>query len=263
MSAILSVKPEILDRLREQARSQWPDLPFDLEAFERHVQRLNVDDTRLAAHGADLLLVSAVLQGYTQALRIFDSLLASVAGVAGRVDPSHAFIDDVSQELRVKLLTGMEPKLRGYGAVGPLAEWLRVAALRTALNLKRSDRLLATDDVPVAAVLGGFDEAQMKQFYLQDLNGAIECGFRKLTIRERTLLRLHFVDGLTIERIGTMYGVHRATVARWLVTIRERLFEELSAHLGLTHGLNDTDVRSLYRHMKQDVHVTISRILRA
>ena len=261
--AVLSMKPEILNRIREQAQAQWPDLTFDFAVFERYAERIGVDDVHLSAHGLDLLLVSSVLDGRDQALRVFDKLLASVIVVVGRIDPARAFIDDVGQELRVKLLTGVEPKLWGYGAVGPLGEWLRVAALRTALNLKRSDRLLPTDDVPVAAVLDGFDDAQMKQFYLQELNGAIESGFRKLTVRERTLLRLHFVDGLNIERIGIMYGVHRATVARWLVTIRERLFEELRAHLASTHGLNDTDVRSLYRRMQQDVHVTISRVLRA
>ena len=68
---------------------------------------------------------------------------------------------------------------------------------------------------------------------------------------------------LNIERIGVIYGVHRATVARWLVVIRERLFRELREHFAATHGLCDTDVRSLYRILQQDVHVTISRVLQA
>jgi RNA polymerase sigma-70 factor (ECF subfamily) len=259
----LGVKLEIINRIREQARSRWPDLELDLEVFQQHVDRLGIDEVRLSSHGVDLLLASAVLDGNPAALRVFDSILASVAVIAGRVEPSRSFIDDVSQELRVKLLTGKTPKLLGYGAVGSLSEWLKVVALRMALNMKRSDHMLPTDDIPVAAVLGSFDDVQMKQFYLQELNEAIESCFNKLTVRERTLLRLHFVDGLNIERIGVMYGVHRATVARWLVTIRQHLFEELRERLALTHGLDTTDVRSLYRRMQQDVHVTISRVLQA
>ena len=72
---------------------------------------------------------------------------------------------------------------------------------------------------------------------------------------------MHFVDGLNIERIGVVYNVNRATIARWLVAIRTRLFEEVRAELGSKHGLDTADVKSLYRLMERDVHVTMSRIL--
>jgi RNA polymerase sigma-70 factor, ECF subfamily len=263
MSVAVGPKPEILASIDRRARAQWPGVEFDHDSFASHVARIPIDEARLAAHGEDLFLVSAVLAGNQEALRVFDSILASVAVVAGRIDSARSFIDDVSQELRVKLLTGDAPKLRGYSAVGPLREWLRVAALRTALNLKRSDRLLPTDDVPVVAVLDGLDDAQMKKRYLPELNAALEGVIRELSVRERTLLRLHFVDGLTIDRIAVIYRVHRATAARWLVAVRRRLLEDLQARLGETHGLGATDIRSLYRRMQDDVHVTISRVLQA
>ena len=75
------------------------------------------------------------------------------------------------------------------------------------------------------------------------------------------MLRLHFIDGLNIERIGVIYRVNRATVARWLVAIRTRLFNEVRAELATKHGLDTADIKSLYRIMEQDVHVTMSRIL--
>jgi RNA polymerase sigma-70 factor, ECF subfamily len=258
----LTVKQEILDRILAEAAARWPDVIFDPGVFIRYVGDSGIDESRLSAHGSDLLLVTAVLNGDRKALRAFDSLLAAAVTMAHRIDSTRSFIEDVSQELRVKLLTSPDPKLRGYGAVGALGEWLRVAALRTALNLKRSDRLLPMEDVPVEAMLAGFDDVHMKEFYLRELNVAVEHGFRQLSARERTLLRLHFVDGLNIDRIAVMYSVHRATVARWLVAIRERLFEELREHLATTHGLAETDIRSLYRRMRDDVHVTISRVLR-
>jgi RNA polymerase sigma-70 factor (ECF subfamily) len=259
----LSLKPDLIAAIDQQARTRWPGVAFDREAFLRHVDRLEIDVARLSTHGVDLYLASTVLGGDREALRAFDTILASVVGVASRVDRSRSFLDDVSQELRVKLLTGNDPKLRGYSGVGPLREWLRVAALRTALNLKRSDRLLPTDDVPVAAVLDGLDDAQMRNRYLPELNAALERVIRELSVRERTLLRLHFVDGLNLDRIAVIYRVHRATVARWLVAVRRRLLEELQAVLGEAHGVGATDVRSLYRRMQDDVHVTISRVLRA
>lgn len=255
------MRREILDQILAAGAAKWPSVTFDKEAFGRHVAALGVDDARLHTHGMDLLLVSEVLQGNGQALQVFDVVLASVVTVVRRIDPAQSFIEEVTQELRIKLLTNPEPKLRGYGALGALVEWLRVAALRTALNLKRSDHLLPTDDVPVKAILVGVDDAHMKQLYLQELNAAVEHGFRRLSARERTLLRLHFIDGLSLDRIAVMYNVHRATVARWLVTIRQRLFDEVSEHLAVTHGLGQTDIRSLYRRMQDEVHVTISRVL--
>ena len=33
---------------------------------------------------------------------------------------------------------------------------------------------------------------------------------------------MHFLDGLNIDRIGVVFGVHRATVARWIAAARER-----------------------------------------
>jgi len=50
-------------------------------------------------------------------------------------------------------------------------------------------------------------------------------------VRERTLLRMPLVDRLNIDRLGVIYRVNRATVARWLVAIRRRLFEEVRREL--------------------------------
>ncbi len=261
--AAMSLTPDLLASIDQQARARWPGVAFDRAVFVRHVDHLQVDSARLAAHGVDLYLASAALDGEREALRAFDAILDSVLGIARRVDSSRAFLDDVSQELRVKLLTGDAPKLRSYSAVGPLREWLRVAVMRTALNLKRSDRLLPTEDVPVAAVLDGLDDAQMKKRYLPELNAALEAVIRELSVRERTLLRLHFVDGFNIDRIAIIYRVHRATVARWLVAVRRRVLEELQTRLGESQGLDATDVRSLCRRMQDDMHVTISRVLQA
>jgi hypothetical protein len=48
-----------------------------------------------------------------------------------------------------------------------------------------------------------------------------------------------------------------------LVAAHGHLLDGLQAHLGETQGLRATDVRSLYRRMQDDVHLTISRVLQA
>lgn len=244
----------------ERGRARWPALALAPDAFGRHVERLALDEGQMSARAEDLFLLAAVLEQVPRAVGAFDECLAVAALVVARVDRTPSFIEDVLQEVRLKLLAGDAPKLWSYSALGPLMDWLRVVATRIALNLKRSDRLQPDDDLP-EAVLDGQEAAHLKSFYLEDLRRALEIGFGRLSVRERTLLRLHFIDGLNVERIGTVYRVHRTTIARWLVTIRSRLFEEVRGELGTKHGLDTADVKSLYRLMEEDVHVSMSRIL--
>jgi len=257
----LALAAEILQRAYASARTRWSDLELSPDAFRRHAERLNLDETRLAARADDLFLISAVLEGIPRAVVHLDECLERASAVTKRVDPSPHFIDDVKQEVRLALLTGATPKLRQYSGVGPFIDWLRVVAVRAALHLKRSDHLRPTRNPP-QAVFSGQEGLQMKAAYLDDFHRALEAGFHHLSVRERTILRLHFINGLNIDRIGVMYGVHRGTVARWLVTIRGRLFDLAKVQLAAEHGLETADVRSLYRLLEPDLHVTMSRLLK-
>jgi RNA polymerase sigma-70 factor (ECF subfamily) len=250
-----------LRRGYDHARARWPDVALSPEAFAAHVERLGLlDGAHVDVRGDDVFLAAAVLDEVPRALARMNELLDQAAAVVARVDARPAFIEDVKQELRVSLFAGADPKLRTYSASGALVDWLRVVAMRAAIRLKRYDRLHPTEDLP-QAVLGDQEALQLKGRYLEDFRGALETGFGRLSPRDRTLLRLHFVDGLNIDRIGSIYGVHRATVARWLLALRGRLFDEVKGSLAAEHGLDTAEVRSLYRLMEREVHITISRIL--
>lgn len=62
------------------------------------------------------------------------------------------------------------------------------------------------------------------------LKEAFQLAFRDavnaLTSRERNLLRYHYLSDLSIDQIGTLYHVHRATAARWVAQARERLISD-------------------------------------
>lgn len=247
----------------DRGYARWPDVSISVDTFAARVAALQVDDDRLGRHGEDLYLVTGVLLGLPAALQVFDRQFIGVAAtVARRVDRRDSFVDDVAQELRLKLLTGSAPRLGTFSGAGPLLEWLRVATLCTALNLRRSDRLVGTEDFPFEPAGDGDGAPPIDGLYQQDFQKALEAGFGGLGPRERTLLRLHFVDRLSIDRLAVMYGVHRATVARWLVTIRNQLFSAAKGQLAAEHGFDSAEVRSLYRHLEGRVHLTMSRILR-
>jgi RNA polymerase sigma-70 factor, ECF subfamily len=233
------------------------------ELLRQYLERRGIDTSHASAHAADLALVVAVLQGEARAVREFDRLLVEACRVAARIDSAAAFLDDVRQELRLGLLAGPSPKLDQYAAAGSLTQWLRVAALRTALNLKRSDHLLPVEELPAAAAWESLGErAQLGRVYLPELKQAVELSFRGLPLRERTLLRLHFIDGFALDRIGVMYGVHRATVARWLAATRQRIFDDVVQRMALTRGLSPSEVRSIYRELQQSVDIAVSQVLK-
>jgi RNA polymerase sigma-70 factor (ECF subfamily) len=254
-----------LESAHAQGLQRWPGVRLPLEKFAAHVQGLDIDQPRLAEHATDLFLAVAALLGDPCAIELLDDhyLAAAVPAVA-RIDRSPAFVDDVIQQVRVHLLTGATPRLATYLATGRLLDWVRVTAVRIALNTKRADhRLLPTEDVPLDKLLPETDPEMeaLRTRYARELQSALEEGFRALAPRERNLLRLHFLDGLSLDALATMHNVHRATIARWLVSIRRALVERARGGLGGDAGLTSRSVRSLYRWLARDVHLSLSKLL--
>src|SRR5262249_22207265 len=96
------------------------------------------------AHAADLWLAIARSRGDAKALAIFEQqFLPQGARCVAAGDPSPAFADEGVQDLRAKLPvagTGGEIRFARYDGRGPLVAWLRVIALRIALDMRRKDR---------------------------------------------------------------------------------------------------------------------------
>jgi len=254
-----------LNLAREIGALRWPDVRLSLDRLAEYVRLSGIDEQRLASHAPDVFLVAACLSGDERAIAHLDrEYLARAIPAVARVDRSPSFIDEVIQQLRVRLLTGEKPRLAGYQAAGKLLDWIRVAAVRIALNAKRADhRMLLTDDVPMSNLLREADHEldALRPHYVHEVQAALEASFRELAVRERNLLRLHFLDGLSLDTLATMHGVHRATIARWLVSIRRSLVERARTMLGGPRGLSSGSVRSLYRWLARDVHLSVSRLL--
>ena len=78
-----------------------------------------------------------------------------------------------------------------------------------------------------AVLLASPDEdpemAYLRRTYKRELNAAFKEAITSLSSKQRNLLRYHFLDGLSIDRVGLLYGVHRATAARWINQARDAL----------------------------------------
>jgi RNA polymerase sigma-70 factor, ECF subfamily len=176
---------------------------------------------------------------------------------------------EVGQGLRAALLVdhrGRGPLLQEYRGEGALRRWLRVVAVREATRLyhalKREgpsedealfDSLVGPGDA--AAELVGRDAAQ-------PFRRAFSAALAALPARERTALRLHVVDGLTIDQIAPAFDVHRATVARWINTARETALAQTRHHLMRDLKLGASDADSLIRVAQSRVDLSLDRLLR-
>lgn len=157
--------------------------------------------------------------------------------------------DDAELKLMDKLFLAGEggARLASYGGRGALGPWLRAVAIRAAIDLMRARRELPTDPAGLDGEQVDPLLASLKQRYRDEFRTAFREAAAELTDRDRTLLQYKFVEDLSVDEIGAIYRVHRATVARWIAVIRESLFEGTRARLMARFGGTDSDIDSVLR----------------
>ncbi len=77
----------------------------------------------------------------------------------------------------------------------------------------------------------------------------------------RTLLRMHVVEGVTLDGLAMAYGAHRATIARWLAAARSALLKGTRARLAGSLKLKPEEVDSLIELARSRLEISISRFL--
>lgn len=234
------------------ARAVWPSLPVNEEAFARHLgERLTPPfETALdRLEVEDLYLACACLTRVPRALELFDQhVLPRIEPVVRRYDPSPAFADEVRQALREKLFLP-PPRIAEFSGEGSLVSWLRAAAGRTALNALRPEQrhTRAEPDELDALPLHAPDPELMllKGRHRAAFRSAFQAALAQLPVRERTALKLNALEGMTLDKIGAMYGKDKSTVSRWLSHAQDQLLELTRAQLKEQLKLGSTEVESL------------------
>jgi len=216
----------------------------------------------------DLFIAWAAARGDGQAVRRIDALIAEIAPSVRRIDGTPAFVDEVSQAVRVRLLVaepGSAPRIASYSGRGPLAGWIRAAATRVAIDLKRSAApALAGDDLLGDLVSGEPDPAlrHLKTLHRADFQTALAEALAALPDRQRAVLRLHYVDGLRLAEIGKLYGVHESTVSRWVTRAAEEVADQARRRLTERLSVSGSSLDSLARLVRSQLDLSIARILR-
>jgi RNA polymerase sigma-70 factor (ECF subfamily) len=143
-----------------------------------------------------------------------------------------------------------------------LKGYLRVVAVNL-LNRQQADRLEASDGALVAAADGRDWEAHVVRVdQQQQFREAFQRAVSALTSRQRTLLRLNLLDALSIDELAPIYGVSRATAARWLADAKAALEQETRKQVGLALKLEAQEVERLLVSAQQGFQLSLSRALR-
>jgi RNA polymerase sigma-70 factor (ECF subfamily) len=254
-----------VDEWFELGQARWPDVRLPRETFAAHVRGLGLE---ACAHPADLYLACACATGQPAALAQLErEVLARVPAFVARVDADPHFADEVTQSLRERLLigeAGAPARIAGYGGRGPLGGWVRVAAVRTALDRVRQRSLPEALDDQLGAALSadGAELALLRARYGAPFREALGDAMRALTTREATLLRLHYADGLPLERLARVYRVSTASASRWVTRARERLVELTFARLGAQLAMSGRELTSLTLALRSQIDLSLSALLR-
>jgi RNA polymerase sigma-70 factor, ECF subfamily len=257
-------------RFFEAGRSAWPSLPLSFEAFEAFFAPHAAAPTPpLETHAADVYLACACALGVPGALPAFERAYSGdLARAVGSIDPRPAAIDDVLQTTRERLFVrvGDAPgKIVTYGGRASLRSWLTAIAVRDAISRKRRKGEQRHDELTPAGdrrlVQGGPELEYLHRRYKLACEEAVRDAVERLPSKQRMLLRLNLVDGVSIDKLATMYKAGRATVARWLVAARSALVEEARGEMRTKLGLTASELDGLGPDLQSQLEVSILRLL--
>ncbi len=248
-----------------QAAEADPALP--LQAFVEALARLPQPLADLSDEAAaELALAVGAAAHSPRALRLlerdyFSLIPAALASM--KLDPQR--VDDVAQEVRQKLLVGDPPKILKYAGRGSLRGLIKVSATRAAISvLRRTQREtdpLSSREEPGEAELDP-ERAILKEHYRPAFRKSFELAIGQLSPRERNLLRLHFLERVTLEQLAAMYGVSRSTIVRQLAALRESIAQRTKRELGQQLTLPAGELESILDLVRSRFDVSVGGLLR-
>lgn len=269
------------DALRDfdsRGRAAWPKVPLDPTAFAAYLGARVPEGAEPVAwlgelRAGDLFLACACAEGSAEALRAFDAtFLERMSAYLKNLRPSPDLVATTRQDLLEKLFVGGPegaPKITQYEGKGSLEGWVRVTAVRAALNRieaskSAEERSEPLDDLALAVAPEGDPEIDLlRARYKDDFLAALRAAIAGLPRRDRALLRFVFVERLSPARIAVMYRVHRTTAMRWIDAAEEEIFARTRNELAARHNLSASECDHVLSVMKSRVDISLNALFRS
>lgn len=257
--------------LDARARAAWPTFTIDrgefLDYLADHLSPEAQASTLDDLFAEDLYLACACVRGDSAALAACErAYSADVERGLDAIKLATSLRDEVWSRLRARIFVATPeapPAIASFGGTGSLKKWLRVAATRLGLNVMRErhrEAPMPEQDLPDAAddlALG-----HLKRTYQAAFKTAFADALADLTAEQRTLLRMHIIDKLTIDDLARMHKVHRTSTARWLREAREALSDGTRARLHAALGVADEELDSIMNIVRSRLDLSLSRLFR-
>ncbi|MBZ4415627.1 sigma-70 family RNA polymerase sigma factor [Myxococcus sp. RHSTA-1-4] len=263
----------LLEEHLAKGRAAWPSVELAPEHFLRHLARHLPEegappDTLHQLRAADLYLACACAGGEPQALELFERhVLQKVSARLGT--PPGVSLDEVLQVARQRLLLGVAgsaPKIAEFSGRGSLSGWVRIVTSRIAREPLGQDGRQELFSEPPQALERMLSRDDPEREFLQAhsrqvLSESLQAALAELSERERALLRLHHLHGLTMDRIATMYGEPRSSVARHVAQARERLLKLTRRELASRLKLDRQELESLLGFVQSRLDLSLHRLM--
>lgn len=246
-------------------RRAWPTIVLCQATFEAHCARVLGENPSYdwACHASDLYLSIACAAGDREANRALEREMLSPIGRAQlRKHKNRELWQETLQCLRTKLLVGPGAKIGAYAARGALAAWLRVGAARVLVDLQRAQKNHASyrSNLDAIDVIDADPGARLlRERFLPSFSQALRSAVTGASALDRRLLG-QCLAGTSIDQLGRVYSIHRATAARWLERARNRVFESLRQQLMVRHGLSDEEFDGIARELCEHLDGTLTSL---
>jgi RNA polymerase sigma-70 factor (ECF subfamily) len=258
-----------------RGRAAFPEIDVSPSVFARHLARAMArmqDGPAIGALAAEDLYLAAAC--HANAPRASEVFVARYGPLIRRVVTKVCLkgsAAEVEQNVLAQLLAGSPsspPELAAYAGRASLGRWLEVVAHRTALRWRRSERA----QVGLARRAGAeptpkgqtpSDDALFREKYIDHFQDALRDALHCAPEKDRALLRLHFVENISVERIGKMMGVSQSSASRWLDKARQHLLTRIKAMLADRLGMSEDDIESLATAFANRLDLSISQILKS
>jgi RNA polymerase sigma-70 factor (ECF subfamily) len=257
----------------DAATRAWPDVKLSADAFlSRVAHHFSNDETLLAwlhsVRAEDLYLASACAHRIPKAIETLDrEFLGSVQAILVRGGFHSVSADDVRQRVRERLFVGAS-KIGDYSGRGTLSSWVNVVTLRIAIDIAREQKSLpiagmaAPVELDDAKLAGTDPELRMiKERYRAPFKVALRAALVALTSEQRNLLRLHFAEGVTLDKLAELFHIHRVTVSRRIAQARDTVFESVRARLQAELGIDRTEFDELLTLLRSRLELSLSALL--
>ena len=238
---------------------RWPSSLAGPNDLREHARGLGIESDEARVYWVELGLSMLCARSHPGALLTLESnYLRPIGRSLLARELRSDFCAEVLQLVRVRLLIGLEPRIGRYAGHCPLGGWIHVCAMRTAKNLHRRERRQRTTDWHERPTPEPDDPSDW--CYQTEAEDALREALCHLPPNSLKLLQLQR-DGASVDRIGSMFGVHRAAAAPRLARIRSQLLASVAARLAQRFHIRQSEAVNVLRELAPALDISPLRVM--